>query len=166
MRCPLCHHDKLDRIRRGRVRCNSCKVPFCGSCGQKHSLSLTCRQYQDSIERARQRALEEERRLRDLAAARAAAGMRFVRCPNCCMVTEKMSGCNYMTCRCGQFFCFLCGCPIDSGKHFSHFNSAPYGDFCIGIKDASALVSKNTWHPHKQIHLDLNIIQIWGRGDI
>jgi hypothetical protein len=74
-------------------------------------------------------------------------------CPKCFMGTEKVDGkriskyqylifigCNYMTCRCGQPFCNLCGCPIDNSKHFSHFYEAPFDAKCKGPTDASQLM--------------------------
>jgi hypothetical protein len=30
-------------------------------------------------------------------------------CPRCMNVVEKSSGCNHITCRCGQEFCYVCG---------------------------------------------------------
>eukprot|EP01105_Mastigella_eilhardi_P011213 TRINITY_DN2594_c0_g1_i6.p1 TRINITY_DN2594_c0_g1~~TRINITY_DN2594_c0_g1_i6.p1 ORF type:complete len:455 (-),score=84.35 TRINITY_DN2594_c0_g1_i6:364-1659(-) len=32
-------------------------------------------------------------------------------CPKCHNLIERRDGCNLMTCRCGQYFCWLCGAP-------------------------------------------------------
>ncbi|KAI0553482.1 hypothetical protein F4679DRAFT_599648 [Xylaria curta] len=31
------------------------------------------------------------------------------RCPNCLNLIQKSGGCNHMTCKCGENFCYLCG---------------------------------------------------------
>ena len=40
-------------------------------------------------------------------------------CPWCKVRIEKVSGCNKMTCRCGQSFCWICGSRISGYDHFS-----------------------------------------------
>jgi len=44
-----------------------------------------------------------------------------------------------MTCQCGQNFCNICGCFLDHSKHFSHFKGAPFGNECLGERDASKI---------------------------
>lgn len=33
------------------------------------------------------------------------------KCGNCHAFVEKVYGCNYVNCKCGNFFCYLCGAP-------------------------------------------------------
>jgi len=42
--------------------------------------------------------------------------MNIRECPKCGARVERVSGCNLMTCRCGQYFCWLCG----GGTGFAH----------------------------------------------
>ncbi|OQS00092.1 ariadne-like ring finger protein [Thraustotheca clavata] len=37
-------------------------------------------------------------------------------CPGCGVLTEKVSGCNHITCVCGQHWCFACGEGFDSDE--------------------------------------------------
>lgn len=53
-----------------------------------------------------------------------------VRCPHCEIPVDRIDGCNFMTCRCGGYFCFLCGNIIGYEHHFSHFHDAPFGKTC------------------------------------
>ncbi|TIA91449.1 hypothetical protein E3P99_01091 [Wallemia hederae] len=44
-------------------------------------------------------------------------------CPNCQVRTEKISGCNHMSCRCGFHFCYLCGGKLSPQNPYPHFNT-------------------------------------------
>lgn len=44
-------------------------------------------------------------------------------CPNCSVRTEKISGCNHMSCRCGFHFCYLCGWKLNAQNPYPHFNT-------------------------------------------
>ena len=54
---------------------------------------------------------------------------RYKKCPRCKFPIEKTGGCNKMTCRCGQAFCWMCLSKIDGYGHFQKgcalFISAP-----------------------------------------
>lgn len=57
-------------------------------------------------------------------------------CPVCKLNTEKISGCNFMTCPskiCQEkkFFCYLCGIELQKNQSSSHFNGKPYGNICM-----------------------------------
>jgi hypothetical protein len=50
-------------------------------------------------------------------------------CPGCGIDVEKVSGCNHMTCSCGQHFCFTCGAGFDTADEtYDHL-----ADECGGI---------------------------------
>ncbi len=43
-----------------------------------------------------------------------AKGAKFKQCPKCKYWVERNEGCSFMTCKCGQTFCYTCGgigCP-------------------------------------------------------
>ncbi|KAI0506436.1 hypothetical protein F5B22DRAFT_623554 [Xylaria bambusicola] len=44
------------------------------------------------------------------------------RCPSCRRLVEKVTGCDHISCRCGQHFCYKCGEPY----------SLSYGHHCPG----------------------------------
>ncbi|KAK8016577.1 hypothetical protein PG993_014766 [Apiospora rasikravindrae] len=51
----------------------------------------------------------------------------WTQCPACNAMTERIDGCNFMTCHCGQYFCYKCGIPEeDEGEHF-HESDDEYG---------------------------------------
>ncbi len=115
---------------RGKLPCKKCRRPFCSSCGHNHSVGLSCTAW---IEALGQGVAEAMQLMRHLGLAR---------CPKCNMFAEKVAGCNFMTCRCSANFCFLCSAALDQTKHYSHFKGAPFGDSCLGPRDAVRLLNK------------------------
>lgn len=78
--------------------CPLCKVRWCLDCRHPAHPFLTCPE-------ANQLAGNDpEVMLADLAQRQ---GLK--KCPQCTMWVEKMEGCNYVVCRCGCKFCYLCG---------------------------------------------------------
>jgi ariadne-1 len=51
----------------------------------------------------------EEKKEHDKTVEAKMAKMNLRECPKCGARVERVSGCNLMTCRCGQHFCWLCG---------------------------------------------------------
>jgi len=115
MKCPKCGHNGVKKIKRGRLQCTKCYCPFCPKCGQKHASSMTCKEFQ------------EQNPLLSIKG--------IIKCPKCQSYTTKEDGCQFLTCRCHQSFCNLCGCPLNQSKHYSHFLGAPFGDKCLGSRD-------------------------------
>lgn len=126
--CPKCACKEIRKgARKNRLRCNKCNTPFCSLCGQKHPPSLSCKEW----ERMGKRDLDHETLKK----------FGLIRCPNCFTPTQKIDGCNYVTCRCSQPFCWLCGCALDNTQHFNHFvDNAPFGNACKGPADSRKLV--------------------------
>ncbi|KAK7962118.1 uncharacterized protein PG986_002943 [Apiospora aurea] len=53
----------------------------------------------------------------------------WTQCPACNAMTERIDGCNFMTCLCGQCFCYKCGIPEeDEGDHF-HESDGEYQEY-------------------------------------
>ncbi|KAL1871912.1 hypothetical protein Daus18300_004546 [Diaporthe australafricana] len=44
------------------------------------------------------------------------------RCQQCGGIVEKLTGCNHMTCNCGEEFCYVCG------EHWRHCDCPQFGD--------------------------------------
>lgn len=121
--CPKCASSNVRKgSRKNRMKCLKCHAPFCSQCGQAHRPSLTC----DQWAKLGKRDLDGETLKK----------FGLIRCPNCFTPTQKIDGCNYVTCRCNQPFCWLCGCALDNTQHFNHFvDNAPFGNACKGPSD-------------------------------
>ncbi|KAK0945797.1 hypothetical protein LTR29_002653 [Friedmanniomyces endolithicus] len=58
-------------------------------------------------------------------------GKDYQLCPKCDVPVELKAGCNFMTCRCGAWFCYLCGIQLysnadaDRGNHFEEGKPCP-----------------------------------------
>jgi hypothetical protein len=86
-----------------RVMCESCNVSFCVSCRVKWHEALTCRQFQ--------KLPLEQRYPDDAEFMKLSKRCRWQRCPSCHAMIDRVDGCNHMTCRCGQQFCYKCSTP-------------------------------------------------------
>jgi len=83
-------------------KCLKCKKRYCLRCKCDYHEKSTCEQYQQwAKENGRGDDLFQE----------FIQGQNFKKCPGCLRFVEKESGCNHMTCRCGQKFCYACGNP-------------------------------------------------------
>jgi len=112
--CPRCASSKIKKNRTKRLQCLQCGCPFC-TCGYAHAPSAACGTFSSNPLLWNIKGL--------------------ARCPKCLIFTEKIDGCNFMSCRCSQNFCNLCSCPLDQDKHFTHFFNAPFENKCKGYKD-------------------------------
>ncbi|KAK8064672.1 hypothetical protein PG994_007310 [Apiospora phragmitis] len=115
--------SRLPRVYCHRPECNvyipaedrSEKIGWCWDC--EAETCLTCRQAghdgacdEDLLKRYQ----EADEKLLQLAEEK---GWR--KCPTCNAMTERIEGCNYMICHCGQGFCYKCGIPMqDEVDHF------------------------------------------------
>eukprot|EP00775_Hariotina_reticulata_P005403 gene5403-biopygen7207 len=96
--------------------CPYCHRAFCLACGTTgwHQ-NMTCHQFQ---------ALPPDRRSTDaVVLMRLAEQQGWQQCPGCSFLVERTQGCNYVHCRCGVGFCYVCGkrykndCPTASNAH-------------------------------------------------
>lgn len=90
--------------------CNECNINWCNTCkSTPYHKGMTCGQhklFQDkSVEGQKIKEMIEEGIIKQ--------------CPKCYHGTEKIDGCNKMTCsRCSVYWCWLCGSIIDGYGHF------------------------------------------------
>eukprot|EP01114_Cavostelium_apophysatum_P007258 TRINITY_DN1922_c0_g1_i1.p1 TRINITY_DN1922_c0_g1~~TRINITY_DN1922_c0_g1_i1.p1 ORF type:complete len:331 (-),score=60.87 TRINITY_DN1922_c0_g1_i1:518-1510(-) len=120
--CARCLCDKLKPGKRRRLICTKCGYPCCARCFNRHPVDMACSSFKQN----------------GLANIWKVPGIH--RCPKCSIPIQKNEGCNFMTCRCGQYWCNLCGCALDQDKHSSHFHNNPFGDKCRGKSDKSRLM--------------------------
>uniref|UniRef100_A0A383VM63 RBR-type E3 ubiquitin transferase n=1 Tax=Tetradesmus obliquus TaxID=3088 RepID=A0A383VM63_TETOB len=89
-----------------RVQCSHCSHECCTSCRCAWHAGLSCASYQ---------ALPaSEKGEADLALFQLGSSQHWRRCPTCRAMVERIEGCNYMMCRCGEPFCYACGAPINT----------------------------------------------------
>jgi len=115
--CPLCHSKNIKKIKMNRLHCLKCGCCFCDSCGKNHPRTVTCKEYLDYQKFKKTNLFEIP---------------GLIRCPKCYIFTEKNGGCNFMTCKCGQFFCNICAGALTKDDHFVHFFNAPFENKCKG----------------------------------
>jgi hypothetical protein len=119
--CPKCEIQFIVEHNSPEVECPHCKVKFCGHCPGKpdwHAGS-NCEQYQTWKRENGQADEAFETMLSD-------AKSRIKPCPKCHAPVFKPArtdggACNYMTCRCGNKFCFLCLAGPLEASHHAHF---------------------------------------------
>mmetsp|Transcript_24778 Transcript_24778/g.65040 ORF Transcript_24778/g.65040 Transcript_24778/m.65040 type:complete len:573 (-) Transcript_24778:93-1811(-) len=88
-------------------KCTSCDRELCVRCHSNWHTDATCEEWQ-----AQQIEDSAEVKLAEMAERQ---GWR--RCRGCGVMVQLSHGCNHMTCRCGQHFCYACGegWPTSSG---------------------------------------------------
>lgn len=120
-----------------RCPCTSCRAPVSEALARRALSSEELQRYNLYIKKAAElRALRGVRPLDSPRSARAYQEMGCRQCPSCGAWIEKhdpmkggvasiVEGCDLMTCRCGQRFCFNCGraggkcdCPGNQGHSF------------------------------------------------
>jgi len=76
---------------------------------------------------------------------------RWQRCPKCGSVSERETGCNYMTCfsekcRGKVCFCYLCGVELSTIEHYTHFPHGLFENACVKVdrRDDEAM-PKASW---------------------
>eukprot|EP00931_Biecheleriopsis_adriatica_P120023 TRINITY_DN95175_c0_g1_i1.p1 TRINITY_DN95175_c0_g1~~TRINITY_DN95175_c0_g1_i1.p1 ORF type:complete len:422 (-),score=58.40 TRINITY_DN95175_c0_g1_i1:178-1422(-) len=119
--CPTADCKGVGFLEDGRCHCSLCDVDWCGLCNQMHTADITCEAY---AEWQRDNNEGEER----FDALANAEKMRA--CPRCGHMVQKESGCNHMTCRCREHFCYICGQSLDEKDPYSHFNQPPDRNPC------------------------------------
>lgn len=104
--CPQCGslckpEEDEDGGVKAEMLCGTCGTEFCYYHSNAHT-GRSCEEYQRQV-------AKEER----LAIDGALRGTRP--CPSCGIATEKLNGCNHMTCSsCGRHWCWLCASTLDS----------------------------------------------------
>lgn len=97
------------------VECPSCNRLFCVSCMVPWHAHLTCSEYQ--------KLPPDERSREDVLLQGLAKEKKWSRCSKCKHYIELRQGCNHITCRCGNQFCYICGAKWKSNSHTCKENS-------------------------------------------
>ncbi|CAD8158162.1 unnamed protein product [Paramecium pentaurelia] len=101
------------------MQCPSCKMKFCRKCSLKYHKDegITCEQ---------QKELHKDSFYIEMK-----KNLQICKCPKCNNMCEKISGCNFMYCRCKANFCFLCDAELTEEYHFKHWqNDDPFKSPC------------------------------------
>ena len=116
--CPNCGTIDVRKRRSPKVTCSTCEHEYCAEHEDAHP-NESCRSF-------RKRTRDSE------GSSKRWKSKHAVKCPKCKVVTEKESGCNHMTCRCGANWCWLCGRAFKStSRHYGSMNifGCPGGHF-------------------------------------
>ncbi|CAE8627433.1 unnamed protein product, partial [Polarella glacialis] len=115
--CPLCGvlckpAERADGEVVAEMRCAACASQFCYYHSNAHS-GKPCEEYRLQVAKEERLALEGVLK-----------GTK--QCPSCGIRTEKLSGCNHMTCSsCFKDWCWVCGHQVDSiAWHYNPGNPA------------------------------------------
>ncbi|KAL7411503.1 hypothetical protein BDY24DRAFT_417028 [Mrakia frigida] len=91
-----------------QAQCPCCEEQMCVQCQTKWHSDLSCEEFQSLP--------EDERSIEDSQLFGLAEGKKWGRCPKCRAIVERALGCNHITCRCRQEFCYSCGTEWDRSK--------------------------------------------------
>jgi len=138
-KCRNCFGTVFIRTRKGGHACAACKKPSCPICYMKHPKSISCDKLPEFEER--KAATERRRQMKKYKPIRFSE--KIVECPKCTYRITRVEGCNFMTCICGQYLCYLCGCSLIKAMHFSHFVDGVCGRICKGPGDAAPMRIRN-----------------------
>mmetsp|Transcript_170503 Transcript_170503/g.541632 ORF Transcript_170503/g.541632 Transcript_170503/m.541632 type:complete len:291 (-) Transcript_170503:69-941(-) len=137
---PSCDERFLVSPKMAEVRCPKCTSNFCRMCRERHP-GTTCE--------AHAQATGSQGVDKDLELL--IAQNRWQRCPKCTAVTERETGCNYMTCHSEKCrgkvcYCYLCGVALSTVEHYTHFPHGMFENACVNadLRNDSAL-PKGTW---------------------
>ncbi|CAD8154449.1 unnamed protein product [Paramecium octaurelia] len=101
------------------MQCPTCKMKFCRKCSLEYHADkgISC---------------EKQKELhKDSFYIEMKKNLQVCKCPKCNNMCEKISGCNFMYCRCKTNFCFLCDAELTEAYHFSHWqNNDPFKSPC------------------------------------
>ncbi|CAA0842152.1 RING/U-box superfamily protein [Striga hermonthica] len=92
--------------------CPNCNRLFCAKCRVPWHSGVTCKEF-EGLKKG-------ERTREDIMLMSLAKNKKWMRCPQCSIYVEKITGCFFITCRCGYNFCYNCGAA----------NVAHYGHIC------------------------------------
>ncbi|CAL1540833.1 unnamed protein product [Lymnaea stagnalis] len=114
------------------AHCTVCYYAFCTECERSWHQGRQCQTDDEVLENLQQqqqgrnalseaeqnRFLELRRKLEEEKEAKNLIKARMKTCPICKIKIEKIGGCNKITCKCGNFFCWICGKQIHGYSHF------------------------------------------------
>jgi hypothetical protein len=82
-----------------QFQCPICRGHYCLNCRVEFHRGQTCAEY-----RINNTSTESDKKFEQFV-----RGQNFKQCPQCKYWIEKSQGCNHMTCRCRNEFCYVCG---------------------------------------------------------
>lgn len=102
--------------------CQVCNTSCCPKCYSPIHRPKTCEEYK--------RDNDEDAMINEYALN---AGL--MKCPHCGIISERYQGCAFMTCQSQQcrsqkYFCYICGCVLQTSEHYTHFFDKPFGIEC------------------------------------
>jgi E3 ubiquitin-protein ligase RNF144 len=104
VRCPGVNCKYIFIYTKGRdtpfPTCQACRKQFCVEGCEKPHVGSTCAKYKE---------WKGENGQADNMFQNYVAANKLKMCPSCKWMCEKISGCNHMTCRCQNQFCYVCG---------------------------------------------------------
>ncbi|CAL5979128.1 Conserved_hypothetical protein [Hexamita inflata] len=100
--CPICNKLTTKCGTAGvdtlLYSCATCNHKWCSDCGDWHKPGKTCVQL-----------------------------VNMKRCPSCKIPTDKISGCNHITCNCGAHWCYVCGKQCTAATIYTHLQEVHGG---------------------------------------
>ncbi|WOL19838.1 E3 ubiquitin-protein ligase [Canna indica] len=93
-------------------KCPHCNRLFCAQCRVPWHHGRECREVQQLR--------EDEKVKEDLLLLELASKLRWQRCPKCRITVERIDGCKFMRCRCGDCFCYTCASPMSQEDHYCY----------------------------------------------
>ncbi|CAD8164097.1 unnamed protein product [Paramecium octaurelia] len=87
-------------------KCPVCKQQHCRKCNHDHLVEISCDQ---ALLLQEGSYIEKKKKL------------QISRCPKCKILVEKIAGCNFMTCKCGTYFCYKCDEQLIKEDHQKHY---------------------------------------------
>ncbi|KAH9496299.1 E3 ubiquitin-protein ligase rnf14 [Bulinus truncatus] len=113
--CAVCYFAFCTECNRGWHQGRNCQTDeeILGNLDQRKNVSGLNPAEQAKFEEIRRKFIEEIE-------AKKAIKAKTKVCPCCRIAVEKIGGCNKMTCKCGEFFCWCCGTKIEGYSHFQN----------------------------------------------
>jgi hypothetical protein len=107
--------------------CGACQTLSCDICGEISADHVAwVRKSTDAFALERDFCRNMLQRRKDQEAQRLideeTANKNVPHCPTCPLFVYKISGCNHMTCKCGQHFCYVCGDALLLDGVTDHYN--------------------------------------------
>lgn len=97
------------------VKCEHCNQKFCFKCKKDHDETTTCKDHEQYL---------KDLGNVDVAMDKYLSKINTNNCPNCKMVTEKIAGCNHITCpKCHTHWCWLCNKKLNASRPYDHFKA-------------------------------------------
>lgn len=110
--CPYCHLYQNGNPHKPIAKCLSCGNTFCFFHSNAHPADQTCQEYEHKLEEIGQGHVPTNINENDACK----------RCPNCHILTSKISGCNHITCSyCHISWCWICGRKIIDSELSVHY---------------------------------------------